>query len=172
MENKDYFEGILQLRNPNDEVVEHIRDSVEKKKNCFISKEEKVRGGIDFYFSSQRFLQSFGRKLHNSFGGNIKTSAKIHTRDKQKSKDVYRVNVLIYLPDFKRRDIIFIDNRIIKVLKIGKSLTGFDIMKNKATTINYQNKKTTLIDVYETEVTKVFPALEVLHPETFQSVVV
>ncbi|NQV08672.1 hypothetical protein HQ529_02335, partial [Candidatus Woesearchaeota archaeon] len=82
------------------------------------------------------------------------------------------VNVLIDLPDFKRRDIIFIDNRIIKVLKIGKRLTGFDVMKNKATTIDYQNKKTTLIDVHETEVTKVFPSLEVLHPETFQSVVV
>jgi len=167
---KEYFEGILQLRRPKKEVVDAIKESVNKKQGVFISKEIEVRNGIDFYFSSQRFLQGLGKKLQNNFGGVLKTSAKLHTRDRQKSKNLYRVNVLIELPEFSKSDVIFIDEKIIKVHKIGKLFKGVDLKTNKVVSFDYHNKKPEVLKKYKTQVTKVYPELEVLHPETFQSV--
>ena len=56
-----YFEGILQIRNHTDELLEYIRKKVETDKKAIITKELKVMGGVDFYFSSQRYLRSLGK---------------------------------------------------------------------------------------------------------------
>jgi len=54
----DYFEGILQLRNPNDEVISFINSQIKKRTGVFITKEQKGNNGIDFYITSQKYLQA------------------------------------------------------------------------------------------------------------------
>jgi NMD protein affecting ribosome stability and mRNA decay len=63
----------------------------------WIAKEEKQKTGIDYYVSSNKFLLSLGKKLKKSFKGELKTSRKIHTKNKLTSKDVYRVTVCFRL---------------------------------------------------------------------------
>ena len=93
----------------------------------FITKKEKVRNGIDFYVTSKRYLQNLGKKLQNCFGGELKVSSRLFTRDRQTSKDVYRVNVLFRLPRFKKDDIIELKGNKIKVINIGKKVFGKNI---------------------------------------------
>jgi len=85
-----YFEGILQLRDPNKEVKDFIKELFDSRESVWISDIKKVRGGFDYYVSSQKFLRGLGNKLQEKFGGEMKNSRKLHTRDKQTSKDLYR----------------------------------------------------------------------------------
>ena len=89
-----YYEAVLQLRNPNKEAVKCIVNAIEKRKDVFIAQKVKVKGGIDFYISSQRFTRSLGKRLKKSFKGELKESRKLFGFDKQKSKQIYRGTVL------------------------------------------------------------------------------
>jgi nonsense-mediated mRNA decay protein 3 len=99
MQNKhsQYYEAIIQLRNPNEELLNFINNQLKKRKDIFISKEIKQKKGVDLYISSQRFARALGNKMKKSFHGSLKTSRELHTRNRQTSKNVYRVTVLFRL---------------------------------------------------------------------------
>lgn len=112
----NYFQGILQLRNPNKEVTNFIA------KQDNIMKQVKVRNGIDFYFTSNKILKSLGYKLQKMFSGELKFSAKLHTRSRQTSKELYRLNVLFRIPKFKKGDTVQYKGEPIKIISLGKKV--------------------------------------------------
>ncbi len=91
-----YYEGILQLRPFNKDVLDYVKKQIEKS-DCLISKEVDLKDGTDLYLTSQRFAISLARKLKRVFKGEVKISRSIHTRSRVTSKDVYRVTVLFRL---------------------------------------------------------------------------
>ncbi len=93
----NYYEGILQLRNPSEEVINFVRNQFKKNQKVWIAKQEKLKTGTDLYISSNKFLLSLGKKLKNSFNGELKTSRKLHSRNRVTSKNIYRVTVLFRL---------------------------------------------------------------------------
>jgi len=110
-QNPDYFEGILQLRNPSDEAINFVEnqfklrnskksEGLEKSKNfqknnekVWIAKQVNLKTGIDLYVSSNKFLMQLGKKLKKSFKGKLILSRKLHTRNHLTSKNVYRLTV-------------------------------------------------------------------------------
>ena len=94
---KNYYEGTLQLRNPNEEVINFIKNQFKNNEKVWVAKYETLKTGIDIYISSNRFLLALGKKLKKSFKGELKTSRKLHTKHKMTSKEVYRVTVLFRL---------------------------------------------------------------------------
>ena len=94
-----YYEAVLQLRNPNEEAVNCIINAINKRKGVFIAKQVEVKGGIDFYISSQRFTRSLGKKLKKAFKGELKESRKLYGMDRQKSKQIYRGTVLFRIEE-------------------------------------------------------------------------
>ncbi len=169
--NNQYFEGILQLRNPNEEVFDEIETRLDKvaSKGISISKAKKVKEGVDLYFTDKKYIQKLGQELQRKFGGILKISPKLFSRNKQTSKDIYRVNVLLKLYDFKVGDVIKFENNYVKVTSIDKKINGIDLELNKKKSFDY-NDDYKILKKYKTTVCKVKPKLEVLHPETFQSV--
>ena len=95
--NPNYFEGILQIRNPNEECVNLIRNQFKNNEKAWIAKEEKQKNGFDLYISSNSFLLALGKKLKKSFNGTLKTSRKLHTQSRLTSKKLYRVTVCFRL---------------------------------------------------------------------------
>ena len=89
-----YFEAKLQLRPFNKEVYDFVLKQVAKRKNVFISKEVKLKTGIDIYLTSQRFARSLGKKLKDTFKGELKITRTLFSRDRLKSKLIYRGTVL------------------------------------------------------------------------------
>ena len=116
----DYFEGTLQLRNDNQELIDAVVKQFEKKGNVQIAKIKKLKTGIDVYVSSQRFLRTLGNKLQAQFGGQLIISRKLHTRHHLRSKDLYRINVLLRLPNFKKGDVINYKGDSVKVIGMSK----------------------------------------------------
>jgi NMD protein affecting ribosome stability and mRNA decay len=167
----EYYEGILQLRNVRDDVLECIRDFVDKNKDrgFFITKEKKAYGGLDFYVTSQRIIQTLGKRLEARFGGKCVVSPHLQSRDRQKSKNLYRVNVLYRVPAVCLGDLVSWDKGVGMVLKVGKKKVTIDNFLIKSnSTIELGDVK--LLVVYSTTVSKIKPSIEVLHPETYQSV--
>lgn len=96
--NEKYFEAIMQLRNPSDELINFINNQLKKRTTVFISNVIAQKEGFDIYISSQRFARALGNKMKRAFKhSELKTSRKIFTRHKQTCKDVYRVTVFFRL---------------------------------------------------------------------------
>jgi len=129
--NKDYFEGILQLRDVSNEVVEFAVKEIEKIENSNIAKIKKVTNGVDVYISPQTLLRSLGNKLQNRFGGQLMVSTRLHTRSRITSRDLYRVNLLFRAPKFKKGDIIEYKGDEIKIINIHKKVFAKDIKTGK-----------------------------------------
>jgi len=135
----NYFEGILQLRNVDDEVIEFAIREINKIETSYISQVKKVRNGYDVYLSPQKLLRSLGNKLQNRFGGQLLVSTKLHTRNRMTSKEVYRVNMLFRTPDFKKGDTIDYKGDKIKILNIGKKVFAKDIKTGKKLNIAFKD---------------------------------
>ncbi len=90
-----YYEAVLQLRdNLPKEAINCVVNAVNKRKGVFIAKQVKLKTGIDFYISSQRFTRTLGKLLKKSFKGKLVESKKLYGMDRQKSKLIYRGTVL------------------------------------------------------------------------------
>jgi NMD protein affecting ribosome stability and mRNA decay len=113
-----YFEGILQLRPGRDDVLRFVRETVSREGKAEIVKEAKVKGGIDLYFSSQRYLRSFSLRLPEKFSGKLEMTRRLFTTSGITSKFVYRVTVLFRLLPFKRGDSIVLHGRKVRILAV------------------------------------------------------
>lgn len=134
-----YFEGTLQIRNPKDDLVDFIEKVLVQKGDVSIAKVKEVKNGVDLYISSQRFLRTLGNKLQQQFGGQLELSRKLHTRNRMRSRDVYRVNVLLRLPDFKKGDTVTYKGDKILILGMQKKIFAKDIKTGKKLTLSYKD---------------------------------
>lgn len=134
---QQYFEGILQLRNPNSLVMEFVNRQMEKKKGVFISKEVKLTNGVDLYFSSQRFLSNLGHKLQKTFGGELKINSSLHTVKRITSKGLYRVNVYFRLPTVKKGDIVTIRGEDFEIIGMGRKVVAKSKETGKKAILEY-----------------------------------
>lgn len=170
--NPQYFQGVLQLRNPNETIMEFVKNELRenKHKGVFVGKEKRVTNGLDLYLSSNHFTINLGNKLYKRFGGILKINEQLFTRNNQTSKDVYRMTIMYRPVDFLNGDIVSSGKKILKVGNVGKKLTGLNIATGKKDSIDYANETVEKHEVFKTTVSKVYPQIEVLHPETYQSV--
>jgi len=137
--NKDYYEGILQLRNISNEVIEFALREIKKSDNAHIANIKKVKNGMDIYIAPQKSLRSLGNNLQNRFGGQLIVSRKLHTRSRLTSKDLYRVNMLFRIPKFKKGDIIEYKGDKIKIISMQKKVFAKDIKTGKKLNISYKD---------------------------------
>ena len=139
LRHKDYFEGILQLRNIDDTILKFAIKEIEKKENASIAKVKNVTNGYDIYMAPQRFLRNLGTKLQNQFGGQLIISKKLHTRNRLTSKEVYRVNALFRGSNYKKGDIINYKGEKVKIIGISKKVLAKDINTGKKLTLNFKD---------------------------------
>ena len=116
-----YFEGILQLRNPTNELVDWVKQEIRKDAKAFVAKEERVKNGIDLYLSSQAYLRALGKKLSQRFQGILKTSRTLHTVSKATGRRLFRVTVLFRLAGLKRGDVVGVAGEKFEIVLLGQN---------------------------------------------------
>ena len=119
--------------------------------------------------SSNKFAISMGNKLYKKFGGIMKINEKLFSRNKQTSKDLYRVTVLYRPLGFLKGDIVKAGIKILQVTSISKKMSGINLATGKTDFIDYKKENVEPLEVFKTTISKIYPELEVIHPETFQS---
>jgi NMD protein affecting ribosome stability and mRNA decay len=170
-ERSSYFESVLQLRNPSKPAVDFIESYIEKHRDRVnITKKEEVRGGLDFYLTERQAAAKLARLVSEGFGGEIKVAEKLFSFDHSSGKDLYRVNALVRLPDFAVGDVLEVQKNLIKITSLGPKLTGLNLMSGKSQHFDYSDLEYVPVQTFEAVVSKTYPVLEVIHPETFQSV--
>lgn len=176
----EYFEGILQIRSNLHSMIEKSHPFVLNelkrgdKRGCYCNKTVKQKNGIDYFITSKSYVQELAQKVFNEFGYEIKINAQLFSRNKQTSKDLFRVNAFVQLPDFIRGDVLFIENKLVKVYSVKrKQLNGHDLNQNKDIKFKINDDKYDIIatskDYHELEVIQNKPNVKVLHPVTYQA---
>jgi|SRR3989344_4559404 len=130
----NYYQGVLQLRNINQDVIIFVRNLIEKRDNVAITKTVNFPDGIDLYITSQKYIRMIGKKLKDSFRGELTISSRLHTKSKM-GKDLYRVNALFKLHDQKVGDVVNVRGDDLKIIKFGKKIFAKDIKTGKKVTI-------------------------------------
>ncbi len=174
-----YYEGTLQLRGSNEHIIEQVHQFIIKdaekikEKGVFITKIEKVTKGIDYYFTKQQYLPILMKKLVKHFGAVAKTHGELFSKSRLTSKEIYRVNASVRLPDYSVGTVISYKGRLFQLTHLKKYCTAKDLMTGRNMTITEMKDisiKAQPADFKKTEMTKQYPQLEVLHPQTFASV--
>ncbi len=134
------YNGILQLRNPTDEILRFIEDEIfkEHEKGNYCIKTNIVRNGVDYYLAKSQFVRSLGKKLLQIFGGEFLETAKLVTKNRQTSKDLYRTTVLFRYPCFKKGDIVSYKGRDVKIINFAKKVYVLDLKTNKKENVRYE----------------------------------
>lgn len=164
-----YFEGTLQVRNETPESREFLKNYL-KKSEVGIAKETKIATGSDYLLTNKRVIESSARALLDRFGGTIKSSAQLFSRNKQRSKDIYRVTWFIEMVDFKVGDAVGSETGPLFVFELGKRIKFYNPLRNKFEFHEYKSGELKKLSISETIITETHPELAVLHPETFQQV--
>jgi NMD protein affecting ribosome stability and mRNA decay len=125
-----YFEGVLQLRNPSKEVMQFVEDACAER-HVFITNRVPQPNGIDLYLTSQRFLHTLSNRLARQFTGELKVSPQLFSRDSQTSKNIYRLNVLFREFKVRTGDVLEIRGRKLKITSIGANISATDISSGK-----------------------------------------
>ncbi|MCJ2532843.1 MAG: hypothetical protein LN411_02840 [Candidatus Thermoplasmatota archaeon] len=127
-----YFEATLQLRGDarvlnrdnEDKTKQRVLDRVAalraNSREVFISKIERVRGGLDFYFSTAQAARIVARDLQNLRCAEYKESTSLWGR--RDGRDMYRVTFLVRLPPFDQGDVISFDSKDWYVKSMSKGL--------------------------------------------------
>jgi len=134
----NYYQGILQLRDVNDEIIVFVYNQIAKRADVAITKKVNFPNGVDLYLTSQKFIRLLGKKLKDSFGGELKISSKLHTRNKQ-GKDLYRVNVLFKPLKYKKGSTVFVRGDEVRLTSIGKRIFGRNLKTGKKVMIRYSD---------------------------------
>jgi len=165
----NYFQGILQLRNVDESIMEYVLSQFEKHK-IGIAKIQEFKNGFDIYSASNKFSRKIAHKLKNEFGGQVKESPKLFSKSKLTSKNIYRLNVLYKGPELKKGEIVKFKDKIIKVSSLTKNMIkGTDIVSGNR--ISVPNESVKILEPKKTIVVNVKPQVEVMHPETYQSII-
>jgi nonsense-mediated mRNA decay protein 3 len=123
-----YWESKVQLRgsdkglNKEEEeraldVVESLVESREKERGAFVTKVEKMHGGLDLYLGSNSLGKLLSKELAQTFGGSVKESHKLVGR--KEGKDVYRTTYAVRMSQFSMDDFVKIDEQIFQIKKIS-----------------------------------------------------
>lgn len=178
----NYFEGTFQLRNTNsnmfNDAIEFMNDYMaiqEEKERGFIIKPMQNASGIDLLLSSRKVLAQLGKAVYQEFGGELKVSKKLFSRNQQTSKEVWRVTILVRLPDVNVKDVI-IDEEKDEFLQVRRYSKDSIIVENlktlKKRTIKGADAKKLKVETkfYKAMVSRYKPNIEIIEPFEFQSV--
>lgn len=136
MMNIGYYQGILQLRNIDKELVSFVKKYF-KKNGVNIAKEVKLSNGWDYYVDSNKHLLRLGKELVKRFNGELKTSKKLHTQDRLSGKKIYRVTLLFRMSKLRVGDVIEYKGKKVKIKNLGKKISAIYLDNGKRVSFNY-----------------------------------
>ena len=166
-----YFEGILQVRNATSEMKDFIRNDLlrNKSKGFHINKEEYIDdtgNNIDYYYTNKGYMRVVAEKLKNHFGAVLKQNAQLFSINWETSKNIYRLNILVQMPNYHKNDVIKIGKQLFRIVSMDEKIHVVDMGNNSKTLIAHKESYDVLKPV-EVMLIKKYPEYEILDPTTY-----
>lgn len=134
-----YYEAVLQVRgdersmnkDAEREIERMVRDRVaamrKSSRGAFISKIERVKGGLDFYFSTAKAAGAVAREIQDTRCAEYKESSSLWGR--RDGEEVYRMTYLVRMPGFARGDVVEFEGRDYFVSRMSRNaVQGIDLV--------------------------------------------
>jgi NMD protein affecting ribosome stability and mRNA decay len=167
-----YFDGILQIRGSRPKTLalvhKHLATILKDKERLFIARVEEHKNGADLFMSDKRQMHRMALVLHKKFGGTLTEHPTHFSYNHQSSRNLYRLTILITLPDVEKGDVIDYKNEPILIKKVGTRLLGKNLHDRRSVDLPGVGKYS-VVPLAETTVTNIKPHVEALHPTTYQS---
>ncbi|MCK5107986.1 MAG: hypothetical protein KAQ83_04630, partial [Nanoarchaeota archaeon] len=124
-----------------DEMVQFIEEETLKanRNEIYISAKSKVKGGVDFKFTSNKFLRKLGKRLKEVYGGDLKENVKLFSQDNQTGKKIYRLTVMFRPCPYKKGEIITFRGDEYIIMAIGKKIQAKGKNDGKRTLISFDD---------------------------------
>ncbi len=126
----NYYEAIIQVRpasgkklreNELEDISREIRKRVDAgfsaNPGVFITKEEDMHGGRDFYMGNRSYAHRIARALVKSYGATYTESSSLWGM--KDGKEIYRTTYLVRLPPYRAGDFIEIDGKLYLLASFG-----------------------------------------------------
>lgn len=165
-----YFQGILQIRCENEKVLEdanRLLESMMKKTKAAITKTRMQKRGVDLWFDDKRKMKGIAENLAQELGGNVDLNPQLFSKDRQKSKNIYRLNILLQLPHYSIRDAILHDDKPYLIKGMGKNIKAIELETGRTKSIRY-SKEDKVLEKQTTTISQVRPSIEAINPEDYQ----
>lgn len=173
-----YFEAVFQIRGNNFSNLEkglaYLNERVAglRQRGLFINKIDNFENGFDLYMTSNKLAQVIAREMIDHFGGKLKISPRLFSKNHQTSRELYRVNVLVELPEFSRGDCIVYKDKVWMVDKISRKIKIIEMVNNGSEILDYEKIDFKLLEKQKAFVSRTYPHLEVINPYDYQSTMV
>ena len=181
-----YYEAILQVRGRGRNLEERTEKEVERlvkdrvasmrksSREVFLSKVERVKGGLDFFFSTIPAARALAREIENSMCAEYKESSSLW--GKRDGKEIYRMTFMVRFFGFSPGDVIEHDSKLYYVNGMSRGMVRVvDIVKGEEHSIRVKEPgecslvkpksailKSVVVSEGESE-------LQVLDPETMKT---
>ena len=181
-----YYEAILQVRGPERNLPERTEDEVQmivkervasmrkNSRELFVSKTARVKGGLDFYFSTIPAARSIARELESSMCADYKESSSLWGR--RDGKDIYRMTYLVRFQGFAKGDVIKLESKLYFVTGMAKGMVhGIDIQTGEERSVHLQDPGECMLVQPKSKILKAVVVVEskdelqVLDPETMKT---
>ncbi len=176
-----YFEAVIQVRPPEGEVEEGlvekaneiVHQEVERMgPEVFISKEESLHGGADFYLGSRRAAKTITKRLQSRFSGEVTVSSTLQGR--KGGRDVYRMTYLFRLPAYRAGSVLRIADELFQVVGVGPPVVIADLATLQERTVPASTlksaRKADAKTVTAIIVSRDEKEVQVMDPETMKTV--
>lgn len=178
-----YYEAILQVRGGGQGLSKESERETERlvssrvtamRKNSrevFISKVERVKGGLDFYFSTIQAAKAIARELQESTCAEYKESSSIWGR--RDGKDIYRMTFLVRLPGYGAGDVVVYKSKAYYVRRMSRGMVrAIDLVTGEERALKTKTADECSLDTSRTSMLKGVVLMEkgqelqLLDPET------
>jgi nonsense-mediated mRNA decay protein 3 len=182
-----YYEAILQVRGPGRSLPERTESDVERtvrdrvaamrksSREVFISKMERVKGGLDVYFSTTSAARSIAREIENNMCADYKESSSLWGR--RDGKEIYRMTFMVRFQGFSRGDVIEHGSQMYYVLGMSHGMVrAMDLVKGEEKSLRLKDPGECALVRPRSEilealvVTDSSDELQVLDPETMKTI--
>ncbi|MBT3450480.1 hypothetical protein HN652_00940 [archaeon] len=130
----NYYEAKLQLRNPNQEIVNYVEKELSKV-NMPVTKVEEVKNGFDYYIADNQFSNGLGKRLQSRFGGLLIVTSSLFSR--KDGKEIYRTTILFRKTPFNKNDIVMYGGEEYKVVRMLKQIHLLGVKTKKKERIRF-----------------------------------
>jgi nonsense-mediated mRNA decay protein 3 len=184
----DYYESIIQVRgddrNLSSDELKKAQNLVEtevevmqaKDRSIFITKTEKIHGGINFYIGNTQGGRNLAKLIAATF--NAKISSHPSFAGHKNGHGIYRTTFLVKLPKFRNGDIIEVEHKLIKIIEYKTTkVPAIDLEKGIKVFIKPKDVHKGKLLGYEDDlvqeavvVAETKHELQVLDPDTYKTI--